>query len=283
MASVPVTQSIDKLLLVNQSDSQESYSVFMQHISDLYNVYKLLDDEESKEAFCGYLLAKVTNNLNYAKFANTPQYICNGFSPQAGDILIDGGACDGSTAKRFHGYGCNVYSFEMDKENFKLASEIAKKNNFVVENLGLGSYNHKAGYTHIQNNIGGSHLSKTGENYTKIVTLDSYVAKNKLPRIDFIKLDVEGAELDILRGAAASIISWKPRLAISAYHKLDDLWTLTNFILSIRPDYKFAVRHYGTSREDAPYGVSEEIENLFDTFGLDVRVINHGELVLLGR
>ena len=270
-------------MLVNQTASQEAYTVFMQHISELFNVYKLLDDKESKEAFCGYLLAKVTNNLNHAKFANTPQYICNEFSPQPEDILIDGGGCDGSTAVRFHGYGCQVYSFEMDRENFKMASKNANRYGFVVENLGLGSYNHKAGYTHIQNNIGGSHLSKTGEDYTEIVTLDSYVAKNKLPHVDFIKLDVEGAELDVLRGATASIVRWKPRLAISAYHKLDDLWILTNFIKSIRPDYKFAVRHYGTSREDAPYGVSEGMEDLFDTFDLDVRAINHGELVLLGR
>lgn len=283
IASVPITQDVKKLLLTDSEVSQESYDMFMKHISELYDVYKLLDDEESKRAFCGYLLGKVTNNLNYAEFANTPQYVCNEFSPQTGDILIDGGACDGSTALRLHGYGCKVYSFEMDKENFKLASGLAKKNNFTVENLGLGSFSHKARYTHFQNNIGGSHISQVGEDYTEIVTLDSYVAKNKLPRVDFIKLDVEGAELDVLRGAAASIVRWKPRLAISAYHKLDDLWTLTDFINSIRPDYKFAVRHYGTSREDAPYGIPKELEILFDSFGLSVTAINHGELVLFGR
>lgn len=283
IASIPITNGVEKILLVEETDAQKAYDTFMQNISALYEVYKKLDDEDSRETFCGYLLAKVTNNLNYAKFASTPQYICNGFAPQAGDILVDGGSCDGNTALRFHRYGCKVYSFEMDKENFKLASALAKKNNFTVENLGLGSYNHKAQYTRIQNNIGGSHLSKVGADSAEIVTLDSYVAEKKLPRVDFIKLDVEGAELDVLRGAAASIIRWKPRLAISAYHKLDDLWTLTNFIKSIRPDYKFAVRHYGTSREDAPYGVSEELESLFDMLDLDVTAINHGELVLLGR
>ena len=283
LASIPITDGVKKILFTGLDNSKDAYRMFMQNISSLHDVYELLDDDESKQTFCGYLLAKVTNNLNYARFANTPQYICNGFAPQAGDILIDGGSCDGSTASRLRGYGCKVYSFEMDKENFKLASNLAKKNNFTVENLGLDSYNHKASYTHLANNIGGSHISNAGEEYTEIVTLDSYVARNKLPRVDFIKLDVEGAELDVLRGAAASIIRWKPKLAISAYHKLDDLWTLTNFIKSIRPDYDFAVRHYGTSREDAPYAISEELENLFDSFGLNVTAINHGELVLFGK
>ena len=78
-------------------------------------------------------------------------------------------------------------------------------------------------YTHVEGNIGASHLNAQGNETSRIVTLDYYVEEHDLPSIDFIKLDVEGAELDVLKGAAQSIRKWKPKLAISAYHKHEDL------------------------------------------------------------
>ena len=267
----------------NLQRSRDAYKSYMEHISDLYDVYNLFIDEESKKAFCGYLLAKVSSKLSYAVHANTPQYVCAGFAPKKDDILIDGGSCDGSTAARFSDMGCKVFAFEMDKINYAMAAELAKKKGFVVENLGLGSYNHDSHYTHIEGNIGASKIAKDGNNITSIVTLDLYVANNKIPRVDFIKLDTEGAELNILRGATDTIARYKPRLAISAYHKLNDLWVLTKFVKSIRPDYEFAFRHYAAANEDGPFFVTREIQDLFSEFDLDTKLPTFCDCVLLCR
>ena len=259
------------------------FDIYMKHLPELYDFYSSLIDEESRQVFCGFMKLRVTGRFGDGIFANAPQYICEGFTPDDGDILIDGGACDGYTAEMFAKLGCKVYSFEMDRKNYELASVRGKAKGFVVENLGLGSFNREEHYTHVDGNIGGSHLDANGSDTTKIVTLDSYVADHQLPSVDFIKLDVEGAELDILKGAAESIKKFKPRMAICAYHKHEDLWTLMPFIKSLRPDYEFAFRHYPHVNEAVPFGFNPNMQRMFDFFGVDGRVPSIDESVLFCR
>jgi hypothetical protein len=77
-----------------------------------------------------------------------------------------------------------------------------------------------------------------------VVTLDEYCESNGLERVDFIKMDIEGSELAALDGAARTIARFKPRLAISAYHKPDDLWVLAARIRQLRPDYQLSFGHH---------------------------------------
>ena len=116
-----------------------------------------------------------------------------------------------------------------------------------------------------------------------MVTLDSYVAEHKLPHVDFIKLDVEGAELDILRGAASSIVRWKPKIAVSAYHKADDLWVLTKFIKSVRSDYEFALRHWPSTVEDDTYLTIDDRLATLAKLNLGANCPRFFELVLMCR
>lgn len=276
--------SKSKIIAFNcTGSSEEVYNFFMAHLDDLQEVYESLIDEESKKTFRGYWLGKSSGQLARIVNSDMPQYILSGFIPKAGDVVIDCGACDGNTAVRFVNLGCKVYAFEMDRINFQLASAIAEKFEFVVENFGLGFFKHEMTYTHDRQNIGASRLDLNGNEKTQIITLDSYVGEKKLPHVDFIKMDVEGAELDILKGATTTIARFKPILALSAYHKLDDFWTLMNFVKSIRPDYEFAMRQYGSSREDVPFIFRDGQEEFFDSYGLDVRISSFAECVLFAR
>ena len=63
--------------------------------------------------------------------------------------------------------------------------------------------------------------------------------------VGFIKLDIEGAELDALHGAERTIIRDKPFLALSVYHRNGDVLALMTFLHEIVPEYKFWLRHYG--------------------------------------
>ncbi|MBQ3337269.1 MAG: FkbM family methyltransferase, partial [Selenomonadaceae bacterium] len=205
-----------------------------------------------------------------------------GFLPERGAVVIDGGLCDGGTALRFSQMGYEVYGFEMDRENYEVARKVGEENNFVVENLGLGSFKHQTTYTHMPN-PGASRLDSNGQLTATITTLDSYVREKNLPRVDFIKLDVEGAELDVLRGAATTIARFKPILALSAYHKLDDFWTLMNFVKSVRPDYEFAMRQFVISKEDGAYHFHDGLEEFLDSLGLRPALVSFGECVLFAR
>ena len=86
----------------------------------------------------------------------------------------------------------------------------------------------------------GSHISNAGDQDGQIVSLDDDV---KEP-ISFIKMDIEGFELDALEGAKNHIITEKPKLAICVYHKPDDLWQIPEYILNLNPSYKLYLRQY---------------------------------------
>lgn len=82
-----------------------------------------------------------------------------------------------------------------------------------------------------------------------LTTIDRLVEELKLPRVDFIKMDIEGAERQALAGARRTIGRWKPRLAIAVYHLPGDREAIPNLILSIRSDYQVRVgwcRDWGT-------------------------------------
>ncbi len=54
-----------------------------------------------------------------------------------------------------------------------------------------------------------------------LTTIDRLVAELNLERVDFIKMDIEGAELKALEGARATLARFRPRLALSSYHEAD--------------------------------------------------------------
>jgi FkbM family methyltransferase len=72
-------------------------------------------------------------------------------------------------------------------------------------------------------------------------TIDNLASELQLPRVDFIKMDIEGAEIAALHGSARVLKQWKPRLAISAYHKFDDFYEIPQLISKINPSYRIHV------------------------------------------
>lgn len=87
-------------------------------------------------------------------------------------------------------------------------------------------------------------------NVTKVPveTIDDFVEKNNLERVDFIKIDTEGYESKIIEGARKTIAKFSPAMAMSAYHHDGDKKDIPNLVLSINPQYKYNIS-----------GVAEEI------------------------
>lgn len=69
-------------------------------------------------------------------------------------------------------------------------------------------------------------------------------------RVTFLKLDIEGAEMEALRGAGQIIRTQKPKLAVSVYHRRDDIWRIPMLLLSYVPTYRFYLRVYSFTGKD---------------------------------
>jgi len=78
--------------------------------------------------------------------------------------------------------------------------------------------------------------------FIETISLDEYL-KDEKEKVTFIKMDIEGAELNALKGAERIIREQKPKLAICIYHKPEDVWEIPSLLLNFVSDYKFYIRH----------------------------------------
>ena len=75
----------------------------------------------------------------------------------------------------------------------------------------------------------------------EVVTLDSFFGSEK---VDFIKMDIEGVELEAIEGAYQIIKQQSPTLAVCLYHKPEDIWEIPLRIKDIQPEYNIYIRHH---------------------------------------
>lgn len=174
------------------------------------------------------------------------------FKPTDEGIFIDGGAFYGETSLDFAVWARSyqkIIAFEADGINFRNLRErieTSRLNDIELIHAGLWSVDGELALTHAGDNGTGSHISADGQERVAVKTLDRAVKD----RVTFIKLDIEGAELEALKGAQKTIQRDKPRMAVCIYHKPEDIWEIPQYIKSLVPEYHMAVRHYMTNLYD---------------------------------
>lgn len=168
-----------------------------------------------------------------------------------GDVVLDIGGCWGDTALYFAdrvGPTGKVYTFEFNPEslevmraNFELNPDLAERIEIVERALWDSSgetlefWAAGAQTTVVPEGAGHGALSTT------TVTIDDFVRTQGIERVGFVKMDVEGAEPRVLRGARDVIARDAPRLAVAAYHRPDDLAQLPQAVTACGVDYEFFV------------------------------------------
>ena len=165
------------------------------------------------------LLGKI--NLNYApgKFENFDPSGFHGLKLAQNFTLFDVGAFDGDTAKlaidtqpQFK----KIHCFEPQKKIFEIMVKELSQNGIIKHNLAVGKELGRLWFD--ENGHMGARFDKDGNTEVDVITLDSI---NDCP--DCIKIDVEGAELDVLLGAIGHISERRPDLSISIYHHAHNL------------------------------------------------------------
>jgi FkbM family methyltransferase len=172
---------------------------------------------------------------------------------EPGDIVLDGGGCYGDTALYFAckvGDAGQVHVFEFVPSNLRIARKNLEMNPAQSSRVHLAEFAlwHESELDiFVRENGPASTVSmeeKPGYDIQKeTITIDDYVDRKGLARVDFIKLDIEGAEESALRGAERTIKEMKPKMAVCLYHSPQDFVRLPRLLDQYCPDYKFYLKH----------------------------------------
>jgi len=172
------------------------------------------------------------------------------FYPEEQEIYIDGGCYDGDSSLDFIEWAGKenikkIYAFEPDPDNYiECKKNLNEKCEVDCEVLQYGLWSEKGTVSFVTELGASSHFDNNGENKINVINIDEVVGDEK---VTFIKMDIEGSELEALKGAARTIQKNKPRLAICLYHKDEDIVDIPQYVKELVPEYKLYIRHYSAS------------------------------------
>jgi FkbM family methyltransferase len=239
-----------------------STTAYESATSELTSVLDMFADQKSRDLF-----------LSFLEFRLRGDPVCMP-APQMEEIyfpvdirevskpehFIDCGAFNGDTltlARNKFGMLKSVRAFEPDPDNYRRLVDLNKNVSFSDDTL-LSPYavwSNKAQLNFSSNGSLASGITEEGNNLIKCVALDDYLPGYK-PTL--IKMDVEGSELEALKGCRKMISSARPNLAISIYHRPDHLWRVPLFIRELTPGYRYYLRSHGASGYDTVfYAISD--------------------------
>jgi len=170
------------------------------------------------------------------------------------EIIVDGGAFDGDTVNLFKKELSSfryIYAFEPDEENFnKLTKQFSNEKNVVIEQKALWNEDKVLYVKHDSLSDGlSSYVEESGKVPIDAVKLDSYFKGKEPPT--FIKLDIEGSEIQAIYGSREIILHSTPKLAISIYHKPSDLWDIPLILKGMFGDrYDFFLGHHESTWQE---------------------------------
>jgi FkbM family methyltransferase len=218
-----------------------------------------LSDDTSKLCLLDIVAFRLGINTKYGSFQHTEnQY----FNPITLDALkgrpirfVDGGAYNGDTYLELCSFAEveKAYLFEPDIANFSKLVNNVRSTPHVKYCYPLGLSESYRILSFNSGNGEGSSITDTGNVNIAVASLDDMLLGMA---VDFIKLDVEGAELQALIGSSNLIKSSRPVLALSLYHLPNDLWELPLKLAQLCEDYRLYIRqHHFNSFDSVLYAV----------------------------
>ena len=257
---------------------------------DFKHVYDLLADRKSRTVYLLTWLSRAINdedityifegedretldgqNTKYKNFVlrglgdsiarelQADLYAMRSVHPTAGDIVLDIGAYKGDTAILFAdavGPNGKVYAFEPTGASYDGLVENVNANRlnetvFPIRK-GMGGRSGAMKATVMSNGVPWSYVqSDEGTEGVEITTIDDFVKSENLASVDYVKMDVQGLELDVLVGGKRSIRHFKPRMAVTMSNKTSHLLELPLFVDELG-GYELFMR----SKMEGPFGIT---------------------------
>lgn len=229
------------------------YDGWFEDLFNNLNQYRrlndLLADDYSRRVLDSILAYRLT--LDAEELASIVEWDLYGpknlVSYSDDEIYVDGGTFDGDTIRLFKervgGKFQRVIGFEPDTATFeRLKANFADDPRVEAINKGL---HRREGILKFDNaGTRGSILTEGDSTKGIEVPVTGLDEVLNGERVSYIKMNIEGAELEALMGAKQAINNWRPKLAISAYHRPSDIWQVPFLIRDLRSDYKLYLRQH---------------------------------------
>lgn len=198
-----------------------------------------------------YDIDTVPGGLRYALVYGQYYYDRDGvrIAPEVGDFVIDAGAFTGDSSVIFgKSVGANgqVYAFDpvaKHQEICRLNFSRLEEGNVTLIPFGVGEERIDAAPIEVSEYAPG-YRAGSSDVPVPMRRIDDLVIDRAIDRVDFLKMDIEGSEMAALRGAQASIRKFRPKLALSIYHRPDDFFEIINWVHDLDLGYRLFVDHH---------------------------------------
>jgi FkbM family methyltransferase len=232
----------------------DSPSRVLGQAADMEPAYQLLADDESRVEFLAQIRWRClldSGRLPPAHVAEEAPFPPDLVRLRDDEVYVDCGAFDGDSVRaylaRVGDRFARIYAFEPDRTNLaKMAESVAAlpaalRTRITLVPCALGR---EDGVVHFQaEGSAGSRVTvDVGTIEVQRRSLDSYFGDEIHPT--FIKMDIEGAEVDAIPGGAETIACSRPVMAVCAYHRPSDLWKLPVLLKEAYPGYMVFLRRY---------------------------------------
>jgi FkbM family methyltransferase len=239
----------------------------MRRNNDKYlSILDILTDDESKSTFVDVVKNRLTFQQSYKKSLDQQYFWISelGLDIQFDKLtFVDAGSYDGKTILEFLNFSkgkyYNIVSLEPDKDNFsKVLATLNESNLTKWEVLNKGLYSSTKELRFKASHSPGSRIQGDGDVVIETISLDDYFRENN-PNELFIKMDIEGAELEALKGSEITIKKYEPIIAVCIYHSYSDLIDIPFHFMENFPHYKLFIRHHAfNSWETVLYAIPEK-------------------------
>lgn len=234
------------------------------HYDDFIWLYEELADYRSKQVLYGILRCWFTfdilgkNKLKENNFSD--YYDFDLISCLADEVFVDLGAFTGDSTQSFidsFGRYKRIYCYEITPSSMQQMQEnLRGYDNIVYRQVGVGREAATMYLSSPDEADSANRLNTSEGQPIPVVTLDEDIHE----RITFIKMDIEGSELDALMGAKRHITEERPKLAVCTYHNNHHIWEIPRLMKAYNPDYKLYMRYNG--------GIDALLISEFVTFAL---------------
>ena len=177
-----------------------------------------------------------------------------------GNVVVDAGGCWADSALYFAdkvGSAGKVFSFEFLPDNLTVYRRNLELNPTHAPRIELMPHPvWSTGDVELFVNQNGPGTTVTPQRQSessasvRTMAIDQLLERPDCPRIDFIKMDIEGAEQAALRGAEQTLRTFRPNLAVTVYHSLADFWEIPQYIDQLNLGYRFYLRHFTIHAEE---------------------------------